>query len=123
MKSKILDITVPSDGVLINVVSTKIMKFHLNHLPPYMDEDGGKWFKWNFMILIETALINTSVDENVTTKIFDFIHDSDNIKSYNWCGYVMSELIDTHKNWENNKTKRFVVPTIFVVVSFIIFLP
>ncbi|XP_042016180.1 uncharacterized protein LOC121764189 [Salvia splendens] len=83
------------------------------------DEEGGEWFKWNFMVLVEYALINTPADGNVSPQILDYIADVEKIKQYNWCSYVISKLLETQKRWKRNTTKIFTGPVIFVVACYV----
>ncbi|KAL1544913.1 hypothetical protein AAHA92_21704 [Salvia divinorum] len=83
------------------------------------DKEGGQWFKWNFMILVEVALINTLADGNVRPKILDYIYDVENIKRHNWCRYVISELLKTHKSWIKKPDKVFGGPSVFVVACYV----
>ncbi|KAL1554277.1 hypothetical protein AAHA92_14855 [Salvia divinorum] len=85
----------------------------------HKDKEGGQWFKWNFMILVEVTLINTPPDGNVRPKILDYISDVENIKKYNWCRYVISELLKTHKSWIKKPDKVFGGPSVFVVACYV----
>lgn len=85
------------------------------------DEEGGEWFKWNFMVLVEYALINTPADGNVSPQILDYIAEVEKIRQYNWCSYVISKLHETQKRWKRNTSKIFTGPVIFVVVRIYLF--
>lgn len=79
---------------------------------------GGEKFRKIFLILVDTILINPSGDGYLHTQIEEVIHDIDNVKEYNWCGYVIDSLLKAHKHWAPNKDKPFTGPVSFLVVSF-----
>ena len=90
------------------------------------DIEGGAWFKKVFLILLESALIETSACGYVRPKILHFIEDITDFHRINWCGYMISVLLKTHRHWKEHKTTTFSGPIAFLVVSsqikFIIFL-
>lgn len=81
------------------------------------DVEGGEMFRKIFLILFDTILINPSGDGYLTTQIEEVIDDIDNVKDYNWCGYVIDSLLHAHKVWAKDKSKPFTGPVSFLVVS------
>ena len=82
------------------------------------DAEGGVWFRKIFLMLMETALIETSACGYVKPRIVEVIDDLANIKTYNWCQYLLDNLTRTHKLWSKNKSKVFSGPIVFLVVCF-----
>ncbi|KAG6421465.1 hypothetical protein SASPL_118018 [Salvia splendens] len=80
---------------------------------------GGEKFRKIFLILVDTILINPSGDGYLHTQIEDVIHDIDNVREYNWCGYVIDCLLDAHKTWARNKDKPFTGPISFLVPCYV----
>ncbi|XP_042016873.1 uncharacterized protein LOC121764913 isoform X1 [Salvia splendens] len=80
---------------------------------------GGEKFRKIFLILVDTILINPSGDGYLHTQIEEVIHDIDNVKEYNWCGYVIDSLLDAHKTWARNKDKPFTGSISFLVPCFV----
>lgn len=86
------------------------------------DREGGEWFMKNFMILVESCLFENASDGYVKPKILDNLNNFDNIREYNWCGYMLSVLLRTHENWMRNTKGNFSGPILFVIVSIYVFL-
>ncbi|KAL1562479.1 hypothetical protein AAHA92_05054 [Salvia divinorum] len=83
------------------------------------DTEGGQWFRKIFLLLMETALIETSPCGYVKPRIVDIIDDLPNVKNLNWCEYLLTNLIRTHKLWEKHKSKVFSGPIVFLVAFYV----
>ena len=68
--------------------------------------------------MVDTILINPKGDGYLHTQIEGVIHDIDNVKEYNWCGYVIDSLLKAYNTWAQNKDTPFTGPISFLVVSF-----
>ena len=79
--------------------------------------NGGPDFKRLFMIMLENVLIETPADGNLKPKILHFINDVDEIRNFNWCGYVLSVLEATYRTWARGETVYFTGPIHFLLVS------
>ena len=79
--------------------------------------NGGADFKRMFMFMLENAMIETPADGNLQPKILQFINDVDEIRIYNWCGYVLSVLEATYPTWKRGETIYFTGPIHFLLVS------
>ncbi|KAL1545900.1 hypothetical protein AAHA92_22572 [Salvia divinorum] len=95
-------------NVLPNTIEREMLK----------DQDGGDWFKKLFLILMESALIETSACGYVRPKILNFIQDVTNVKKFNWCGYLLSILIRSHRQWTDHKSSAFSRPIAFLVLFY-----
>ncbi|KAG6433467.1 hypothetical protein SASPL_105081 [Salvia splendens] len=79
------------------------------------DGEGGFWFKRMFMVLLESALIETSTCGTIKSKIGHIIEDLDNVRNVNWCLYKMSILKLGVENWLKTEKNAFAGPLPFLL--------
>ncbi|KAG6427476.1 hypothetical protein SASPL_111721 [Salvia splendens] len=103
--------TIPLDEEAdMNVMQTKVLETKM------LQETGGGLFKKIFLLLLETALIETSPCGYVRPRIVDILGDLQKVKKHNWCRYLLDNLLRTRELWKNNKSKVFSGPVVFLVV-------
>ncbi|KAG6394201.1 hypothetical protein SASPL_144782 [Salvia splendens] len=80
------------------------------------DKEGGPQFKRLFLVLLESALIESSTCGMIKkTKIGEIIDDLDNVRNINWCPYTISVLKFAMGNWSKTEKNAFAVPLPFLM--------
>ncbi|KAG6383755.1 hypothetical protein SASPL_156478 [Salvia splendens] len=68
-----------------------------------------------FIVLLESALIETSTCGMIKSKIGHIIEDLDNVRNVNWCLYTMSVLKLGMENWSKTEKNAFAGPLPFLM--------
>ncbi|XP_057770541.1 uncharacterized protein LOC130990339 isoform X2 [Salvia miltiorrhiza] len=82
-------------------------------------EDGGRWFKIHFMLMVAHCLIESTANGCVFPRIIGCLEDLDTVRDWNWCEYVIDSLIRNKKDWEINTAQYYVGPTLFLTVFYV----
>ncbi|XP_042037748.1 uncharacterized protein LOC121783670 [Salvia splendens] len=107
--------TVPLDEEAdANAMQTKVLETKV-----LQETGGGALFKKIFLLLLETALIETSPCGYVRPRIVDILGDLQKVKKHNWCKYLLDNLLRTHELWKNNRSKVFSGPVVFLVSFYV----
>ncbi|KAG6426945.1 hypothetical protein SASPL_111184 [Salvia splendens] len=80
---------------------------------------GGAMFKKIFLLLMETALIETSPCGYVRPRIVDILGNLQKIRKHDWCRYLLDNLLRTRELWKNNRSKVFSGPLVFLVAFYV----
>ena len=86
------------------------------------ESEGGLWFKRMFMVLLESALIETSTCGMIKSKIGHIIENLDNAKNVNWCLCTLSVLKFAMENWSKREKNAFAGPLPFLLICFTFFI-
>ena len=71
------------------------------------DKDGGQFFKTCFTVLLISTLIESNTNGSVNFNYFYVAENVKNIKTFNWCGFLLDRLVETKKSWARNKNSIF----------------
>ncbi len=95
-------------------------RLHPNHIVNAMMEskEGGEFFKKCFMMVFISTIIESNKNGTINNCYFDVLEDVEEIKSYNWCGFLLKRLIQAKKSWDNDKQCYFRGSLLFLVVCF-----
>lgn len=76
-------------------------------------------FKLNFLVLMSNILIEGPKNPYVKHTMLHFAGDLDECNKYNWCEYLITNLVKAGKSWiVDPQTKRYTSSLPFLVVSF-----
>jgi hypothetical protein len=76
-------------------------------------------FKWNFIVLFTTLMIEGTTGSYVNHSILYALEDANDIQKYDWCSYVIDGLISSKKKWQKSDAegKYYAGPLTFLMVS------
>ena len=76
-----------------------------------------EWFKRNLLLLLMSTVVESNSNSLVNHKILNFLKDTEKIKDYDWCDYVMNVLIKSAEHWKRKNEGHFRGPIILLLVS------
>ncbi|KAH6783386.1 hypothetical protein C2S52_008345 [Perilla frutescens var. hirtella] len=85
------------------------------------DKSGGDVFRRNFLVLLTSCLIETTVNGYIAAPLLRYM-DKEGLKTVhqlNWCEYVIRSLIEHKRMWEKKKTNNFAGPILFLTAMYV----
>ncbi|XP_057809060.1 uncharacterized protein LOC131023533 [Salvia miltiorrhiza] len=82
-------------------------------------QDGGQWFKIQFMLMVAHCLIESSTNGSIVPRIIRCLEDLDGVKEWNWAEYVIKSLITSKGTWQMNTKQFFTGPTMFMTILYV----
>ncbi|KAL3652123.1 hypothetical protein CASFOL_001804 [Castilleja foliolosa] len=84
-------------------------------------EDFGDDFNRDFVVLAVSSVIKSNQDRNVNYRFLDSLHDVNEIRNFNWCSYVIKQLLATVHEWRTSKAVNpwFTGPAAFLMLCYL----
>lgn len=76
----------------------------------------GALFRINFMILVNSCLIESNSTGYIKPQIMDCLEDVKSLHEWDWCSYVIDRLVHHKGTWEKNKYNAFCGHILFLTV-------
>lgn len=79
-------------------------------------DGGGLQFVQNFLVIFDTALVNSQTSGCVTQNLVRSIDSVETVRRYNWCEYVLTSLTTSKLKLGDDGEGIFTGPSLFLVV-------
>ncbi|XP_019167544.1 PREDICTED: uncharacterized protein LOC109163239 [Ipomoea nil] len=77
-------------------------------------KEGGVWFKRHFCVVVASTL-----NDYANQKTVHMFKDVRMIKDLDWCGYLLSSLVNTHDSWSQTTARKFPGPLLFLTLFYV----
>ncbi|XP_019161119.1 PREDICTED: uncharacterized protein LOC109157732 isoform X2 [Ipomoea nil] len=82
-------------------------------------KEGGVWFKRHFCLVVASTLVASTPNGYANQKTVHMFKDVRMIKDLDWCGYLLSSLVNTHDSWSQNTARKFTGPLLFLTLLYV----
>ncbi|XP_019154223.1 PREDICTED: uncharacterized protein LOC109150699 isoform X5 [Ipomoea nil] len=82
-------------------------------------KEGGVWFKRHFCVVVASTLVASTLNSYANQKTVHMFKDVRMIKDLDWCGYLLSSLVNTHDSWTQNTARKFPGPLLFLTLFYV----
>ncbi|XP_019194739.1 PREDICTED: uncharacterized protein LOC109188549 [Ipomoea nil] len=81
--------------------------------------DGGKLFKFHFILLFNSMYIESTKNGYIVLHILEVVDNVDKIPHFNWCRFILRTLSAAAVSWRENEKGYFPGCMLFMLVHYV----